>query len=229
MFLLFEVSRWLHIIAGFLALLLFWIPIVTKKGGKTHNRVGWLYVYAMSIVSVSAFYMGLYRIALDPAADASKISFSWFLLFISVLSGASAWYGIRVLRHKRRTAPHRKPVDLLFPTLLLVSGIGVSLYGFSIQMPLLQYFPFLGIGLGAAQLIYWLRSPKLSTHWVIEHISGMMTCSISTLTAFVVFGAPRLLAIESVSILLWFLPTIALTPITVFFVVKYIQKGRRTA
>ncbi len=157
----FHFSRWLHIVAGFLALLIFWIPIVTKKGGKTHNRIGWIYVYAMTIVSISALYMGIFRIFLDPTSDQDRISFSWFLIFISILSGASAWYGIRVLRFKRRQEKHRNVWDLMFPILLLLSGAGISIYGFTIAFPLLQYFPLLGIFLGVTHLLYWLKAPRL--------------------------------------------------------------------
>jgi len=48
-----------------LALCVFWIPIVTRKGRKIHRRSGWIYVAAMSIVSISALYMGIYRLAWD--------------------------------------------------------------------------------------------------------------------------------------------------------------------
>lgn len=220
----FQLSRWLHIIAGFLALLVFWIPIVTKKGGKTHNRVGWLYVYAMTIVSISALHMGIYRIFLDPASDQDRIAFSWFLIFISILSGASAWYGIRVLRFKRRQERHRNVWDLLFPILLAVSGVGISLYGFTIEFPLLQYFPLLGIFLGTTHLLYWLKAPRLKMHWIMEHIAGMLSCCIATITAFTVFGAPKLLDIKSVSIIVWLMPSIIIVPILIGFANYYKRK-----
>ncbi|WP_201317912.1 DUF2306 domain-containing protein [Paenibacillus sp. EPM92] len=220
----FHFSRWLHIVAGFLALLLFWIPIVTKKGGKTHNRIGWIYVYAMTIVSISALYMGIFRIFLDPASDQDRISFSWFLIFISILSGASAWYGIRVLRFKRRQEKHRNVWDLMFPILLLLSGAGISIYGFTIAFPLLQYFPLLGVFLGVTHLLYWLKAPRLKMHWVMEHIAGMLTCCIATITAFTVFGAPKLLQIQSVSTILWFIPTIVIVPLLIGFSNYYKKK-----
>ncbi|OES43874.1 hypothetical protein [Domibacillus iocasae] len=59
--------------------------------------------------------MGIYRIFWDPARNEETIPFAWFLIFITVLSGASAWYGIRVLRFKRRSEKHRSFVDFLFP------------------------------------------------------------------------------------------------------------------
>jgi len=220
----FDILRWGHIFFGFLALAVFWIPIVTKKGGRAHNRVGWVYVIAMGIVSATAFLMGIYRLAWDAGPDADAIPFAWFLMFISILSASTAWYGIRVLRHKRRKTRHRKPIDLLFPALLFVSGIGISAYGWIIDFPLLQYFPILGLFLGGTQLLYWLTVPANRSHWAVEHIVGMLSCCISTVTAFLVFGAPRLLGVESVNLVVWFLPTIVLVPLIIGFTAAYKKK-----
>lgn len=220
----FDIMRWLHIVSGFLALCVFWIPIVTRKGGRTHHRVGWLYVIAMGIVSVTAFFMGMYRIAWDAGPDPDAIPYSWFLLFVAVLSSATAWYGIRVLYHKKRQVVHRKWSDLLFPLILFGSGIGVSLYGLVIERALLQFFPLLGIFLGGTQLLYWLTVPVKKSHWVVEHIVGMMSCCISTLTAFLVFGIPRLLQVEAASLWIWLLPTVVLLPLIFAFTNTYKRK-----
>lgn len=55
---IFQIVLYLHILAGFTALIVFWIPLVTKKGGMIHRRVGWIYVWAMGIVSATAFLHG---------------------------------------------------------------------------------------------------------------------------------------------------------------------------
>ncbi|QGQ47033.1 DUF2306 domain-containing protein [Metabacillus sediminilitoris] len=222
--LIFSIVRVLHIIGGFTALFVFWIPIVTKKGGKVHNTVGWIYVYGMIVVAVSAFYMGFYKIFFDPSASNEDVSFSWFLIFISILSSASAYYGLRVLRFKTRKKPHTHLLDITYPTLLLTSGIGISIYGFFQHSPLLSWFPILGIFLGLNHLLYWLQKPKRNMHWLFEHFAGMLACSISTLTAFIVFGAPRLLNIESVNVFLWFLPTIVITPLIIALGIYYGRK-----
>jgi hypothetical protein len=54
---LFQSLRWVHIAAGSIALILFWIPAIARKGGRTHIRAGWIYVVCMSIVVVTAFAM----------------------------------------------------------------------------------------------------------------------------------------------------------------------------
>ncbi|USG63947.1 DUF2306 domain-containing protein [Brevibacillus ruminantium] len=209
----FAIFRLIHIIAGFLALTVFWIPIVTKKGGKAHVRVGWVYVIAMASVAVSALYMGIWRIGFDPNRTLDSTAFAWFLIYISLLSSATAWYGMRVLRFKKRAASHRKLWDLLFPGLLFLSSLVISGYGYAISFPLLTWFPLVGIFLGGTQLRYWLRPPVNKMHWWFEHLTGMMGCCIATITAFTVFGAPRLLQLDSVNPIIWFIPAIVIAPI----------------
>jgi len=226
---IFSFSRFVHIISGFLALVILWVPIFTRKGGKVHRRGGWIYVFSMTAVSVTALFMGVYRLTWDAGSDPDAIPFSWFLIFIAILSGATAWYGVRVLRYKKRKAPNRQFINLFFPILLLGSGIAMSIYGWMIDFPLLAYFPIVGIFLGASQLQYWFSSPNRRSHWIVEHLVGMLSCCIATITAFTVFGAPNLLQIDAVSILLWFAPTIVFVPLIIGFSVFYTKKldGKR--
>ncbi|MBU8880569.1 DUF2306 domain-containing protein [Bacillus sp. FJAT-29790] len=228
---IFSVFRMLHIIGGFTALLVFWVPMITKKGGKIHNFIGWVYVWAMAIVSISAFYMGIYRVLFDENANTERISFSWFLIFIAILSGASAWYGIRVLCFKKRTKAHRNIIDIFVSILLLTSGMAIGIYGVMIKSPLITYFPLLGLFLGSIQLNYWLRKPVKRMHWLFEHFGGMISCCISTVTAFATFGAPRLLNIQSSNLLLWLLPTFILVPVLIGFSMFYGKKysGKKQA
>jgi hypothetical protein len=61
-------------------------------------------------------------------------------------------------------------------------------------------------------------------HWIVEHLIGMLSCCISTITAFIVFGAPRLLQIDSVSLIFWLLPTIVIVPLIIGFSTYYTKK-----
>ena len=49
---------YLHIAGGSAALLSMFIPLVTKKGGLTHRRAGWVFVSGMTIVSITALPAG---------------------------------------------------------------------------------------------------------------------------------------------------------------------------
>src|ERR1700689_1572169 len=54
---LFLSLRWAHVVAGSMALMLFRIPVIAPKGGRAHVRAGWIYVFCMSVVVVTAFVM----------------------------------------------------------------------------------------------------------------------------------------------------------------------------
>lgn len=158
--------------------------------------------------------MGIYRIGFDASRNAAEKSFAFFLLFIAVLSASTAWNGIRVLRFKRRTRRRSLlSLDTGISLILVFSSIITMVIGWVNQFPLLQYFPVIGLFLGYGQLNYWLTPPQTKMHWYFEHFGNLIGCSIATITAFTVFGAPRLLNISSISIFLWFLPTIVLTPL----------------
>ena len=207
--------RALHIAAGFVALAVFLVPMLTRKGGRTHVRAGRVFALAMAIVAVTGLVLSGAGL-LGPRPRAMDA----FLLFISVLAGATTWYGVRVLRQKQRTGRHRDPLDLAMAALLLASGAAMALYGHSRGSALLAWFPLLGVGLGGAQLAYWLRPPKGRMHWWPQHMTGMFSACIGTVTAFLVVGAPGL-GLTGGSWVLWIAPSAVMVPILVVWIAYY--------
>ncbi|WP_342748243.1 hypothetical protein [Desmospora activa] len=74
----FQLFLVLHIVAGFVALAVFAIPILSRKGGRVHVVTGWIYTWAMSVVAVSAWVMGIYRIGWDPDKTAESVPLHGF-------------------------------------------------------------------------------------------------------------------------------------------------------
>lgn len=212
-----------HVLAGFAALGLFWIPVVTKKGGRWHRLSGWSYTWAMGTVAVTAVILALLRIFVEPGLTPDRFSFSVFLLFISVLAGATAYYGIRTLRIARTRERGVRWYDLGVSFLLLLSGVATVAFGAALKDPLITYFPIIGIVLGSTQLWFWWRPAGPWNKWVAEHLRGMLGCSIATITAFTVFGGPRLLGLEGGNLLLWFAPTLLLGPLIALYARRWSQ------
>src|ERR1700689_791038 len=113
---LFQSLRWVHIAAGSIALILFWIPAIAPKGGRTHIRAGWAYVACMSVVVLTAFAMrGLaftipfaIRQIARPLPSAALADFlrgqrlsATFLAYLAGLTLTSGWQGIWVVETKR--------------------------------------------------------------------------------------------------------------------------------
>ncbi|WP_052366368.1 hypothetical protein [Geomicrobium sp. JCM 19055] len=111
--------------------------------------------------------------------------------------------------------------------LLLLSAAAMSIYGFTNNDLLLAWFPFLGIFIASTQMFYWWRGSKFRRSWVVEHITGMLSCGISTVTAFVVFGAPRLFSLDEAPLWLWFAPTVILVPLIIYFTTLEYRKASR--
>ncbi|GAK00183.1 hypothetical protein JCM19055_3258 [Geomicrobium sp. JCM 19055] len=55
----------------------------------------------------------------------------------------------------------------------------------------------------------------------------MLSCGISTVTAFVVFGAPRLFSLDEAPLWLWFAPTVILVPLIIYFTTLEYRKASR--
>jgi uncharacterized membrane protein len=188
MALLFQSVLAVHVAAGAVALLVFWVPLVTKKGGRTHRRVGWVYVAAAATVAVTGF------VSCVPLVSGGS-PFRWragiFLAYVSVLAAASAQFGVRALRTKGRAGASRGAIDLVPPLLLVAGGVALAAFGIHRSMGLYVLFAALGVVLGLSQLRFWLTPPAHERAWFLAHMSGMGTSCITTVTAFVVVNARR--------------------------------------
>ena len=202
MILAFKIALWVHVLAGTVALSVFWLPLVSKKGGATHRRAGWVYVVAAWGIALTAF-VNCARMLLDdnPANDRAGI----FLAYVGVLAGANALIGVRALGTKRRVAGSRNPLDLTPPALLVVGGVALAAFGMHAAVPLFVVFAALGVTLGVTQLRFWLRPPASRHQWFFAHMAGMGGSCIATVTAFLVVNAHRF-GLGSADLVIWMAP-----------------------
>jgi uncharacterized membrane protein len=184
----FKLALWIHVLAGAVALSVFWLPLVAKKGGAIHRRVGWVYVAAAATIALTGF-VNCARMLTDanPANDRSGV----FLAYVGIIAAASAQIGVRALGTKRRTAASRNPVDLAPPALLALGGVGLAAFGLREAVPLYVIFAALGVTLGTTQLRFWLEAPATRAAWFFAHMAGMGGSCITTVTAFLVVNAHR--------------------------------------
>jgi uncharacterized membrane protein len=198
----FQLVLGLHIGAGILALLVFWVPLVTKKGGTTHRRVGWIYVVAASTVAVTGMVSCTHLIG---DGRPGRVRAGVFLAYVGVLAGASAQLGMRALRMKARTHASRAAVDLLPPVLLIAGGVALAAFGILHDRVLYVLFAALGVWQGLTHLRFWLTPPSHGRQWFLAHMSAMGTSCITTVTAFVVVNAQRL-GTRTFNLTLWAAP-----------------------
>lgn len=197
----------LHVLAGAVALLSMWVPIFSKKGGKLHRRAGWVYVWTMAVVSVSALVASGVRVALAP----DRREGSLFLMMVAILAGVATWWGVSVLRQKNRSTSSKRVLDWAAAAALLLSGLAGIVYWTLGAMLLFGIFGALNVAIGA-RFVHTLRTtPTNRWWWWFEHFFGMIVACIGTVTAFLVVNygsAPAALRAAIPSIAVWVAPGI---------------------
>jgi uncharacterized membrane protein len=219
-----ELLRGVHIAAGFLALLTFAVPLIARKGGLLHRRVGWVYVYGMYVAAATALLIVPIRMIERPLAQ-------WrgpvFLAYVALLSFTSARFGVGVLQQKTRTAPHARAVDLAVPGALLTAAVGLLILGAVLRDALLLSFAILGWVVAVPQIRVLRRAPTSKRWWLVEHLGAMLISTVATLTAFTVTNAHRFG--DSNHLVFWLGPTIVLVPLMIYWRRLYEKPGARLA
>lgn len=215
-----------HIAIGSVALVLFWVPVLARKGGPLHVRVGKIYVMAMYAVAVSAFLASIIAL-IDPVgirrpgetfdvADAAVLAaryrtFSLFLLMLSVLVYSALRHGLAALAARQNPNAMKHITHKATIASLAVLALAVGVFGL-MEMQLLPII-FAAISLLAA--FNMMRDVQKIAHTrkelVIAHLNGLIGSGIGAYTAFFAFGGARFLGEwlpGQWQVLPWVLPTI---------------------
>lgn len=194
----------IHLVAGLAALVLFWVPALTKKGGPWHRAAGRWYVRAMAIITVTGVALALLFLA------QGRWQSALFLLFLGVITGTSLWNGWRVLRTKRDPAGYLTGGHIAVALLNVVTGAALIAFGIAVEMPLLYAFGPVGLVIGGNMLAFapWRSSDPL--FWRVEHLTGMIGSGIASHVAFLAFGGSRLFGwgTSGYGLFLWLAPVV---------------------
>lgn len=174
-----------HIAAGTISLLIFWIPVFTKKGGKLHNKAGIFYTYTMWIVVVTAALLSIINLVQGDHITAA------FLGFLTVLTGHPLWYAVSILNHKKDIPISLIRLRKLLLATLVFGGAGLVIWSIILKVKgasiLLLIFGILGMT--QAPLLFRSDEKAQSEgNWIAAHINGMITTGIAAYTAFFAFG-----------------------------------------
>lgn len=214
--------RILHIAAGFTALVVAPLAMITRKGGDAHRKWGKAFFYAMAVVAFTAIIIGILR----PNV---------FLAMVAVFSFHMVASGYRALFHKK-LHEGQKParLDLILQgTAGLVNG-GLFIWGLTNLMLGNRSgsdVVFLVFGL-IGSLFVWRNmqafySRKQEKHaWLFSHMTGFLGGYIATVSA---FSAVNMEFIRPVW-LQWLWPTILGTPMIILWTRYYrkrLTRGRR--
>jgi uncharacterized membrane protein len=221
--LIYKSSLIIHVICGFLALVIGLIPMFTKKGGKVHNTSGNVYYWAMFGVFVTTVIFFI----LFPT------NFKYqFFLGIGILSFYQTYTGKRLLSMKKAINPSR--LDWVATSLITLAGVGLltaSILHFlknDISSSIL--FGVFGVGSlmsGIQDIRLWSgKIEHQKMNWLFNHIGRMLGSYSATVTAFCVNVVPRYLENMPSWVMLssWILPGVIIGYFSARTIRKYKAK-----
>jgi hypothetical protein len=226
---LYRVLLLFHVAAGFTGLVAFWIPVFAPKGGRVHIRAGTVFMICAYVVAGTALAIALLTLASpfgthpearpdDPArigAALTQLRFlEAFLGYLAIVTFATVWHGVRVMRSRRERKAIRTPLHTAVGVITVLAGAGVLVMGLTFDQQarwvLLALSP-IGFLVGSGMLRYARGERKeRMAHWY-EHLGSMLGGGIAFHTAFAVFGIRRFLEYDLsgiVGVLPWIAPTI---------------------
>lgn len=215
----------IHIAAGAISLILFWIPIFAKKGGINHVKLGKIYMWLMWIVVVTAAILSIKNLYVG------RIEAAAFLGFLTFITANPLWKGIAVLKHKKGLSKAFQRTHLIFESLILVAGVLLLGYGIYLKgeggAVLMIIFGILGVS-NLGSVLKLIKSPPQQMDWFTEHMADMIISGIAAYTAFFAFGGRTILGHIFTGywmIVPWVGPTI-IGIFTIKYLKKYYEKQR---
>jgi hypothetical protein len=239
-----------HIGAGFLAIFVYWLPLLAQKGSRIHVVCGRIFVLCAAFVPTSALVVCAWRFidpigSLSPEPQPSAEQAAEFVRLerlIFAFLGALAFYtlvplvlGVRVIR--TRAIPDRFAESGIRFLIWLEIAISVALITYAtahwIQNPAfaLSGVP-VGAGIAGMGAAYWdLRftatPPTSPMFWWYKHMEFMLRTGIAFHTAFVVFVLTPWfgsLGIGSWAFVPWLLPSLVGIPTVWLWIQSYRRK-----
>lgn len=198
----------IHVGAGSISLVLFWLPIITKKGGRAHITIGKAYVIAMWIVVITAFLLSVKNILIQNYIAAA------FLGFLSILTSAPLWYAKAILNHKKEMSRAYFNQFKVLHTVIFVMATGLVIWSILLKVQgaaiLLLVFGILGMtSFNDAFSDY--QKIRTREKWIVTHLRGMLSTGIAAYTAFFAFGGRQFfgdILTDQWMVIPWVLPAI---------------------
>ncbi|RUO63145.1 hypothetical protein CWI71_02675 [Pseudidiomarina insulisalsae] len=211
---------YLHVSAGVMAILVFWVPVLTRKGGLNHQRFGRYYRRLMYTVAGAAIIMSLLLLTIPTQVKPELLNadnlrttllnvraFALFLLLLGYITFISVLHGQLALSAQQDRRVFRQARFLFLVAGLNVLSLLVLYVGWTLSQPLMLVFGGLGLFDSINTWRYIYKSQVSARAWLCEHLSGYIGSGIAAYTAFITFGARHLLTLPGYwQLLFWVLP-----------------------
>jgi hypothetical protein len=227
-----------HIILGAATLVIFWLPVITKKGSKMHINIGKIYTYSMYAISISGIFLTTIAL-IDPIgvrvpnktltlAQKEELlevnrNLSLFLMMLSFLILTNVRHSILVLKAKKSRSILKSWSHVALVSSLTLLAIIVNIIGWLDTNWLLIIFSGISLFSSYGMWHYLFKSKLKQREWIIEHLNNILASGIGLYTAFFAVGGRHLMSEilpGSWQILAWITPAI----VGVFFSVRATKK-----
>ncbi len=203
-----NILLWIHIPAGTLSLILFWIPVMVKKGGQTHRLAGRIYYWCMWIVQISALLLCLVNLFFGNVISAA------FLGFLAILTGYPLWYSYEILQQKKVWSDSYFNTRRIFSWVLCLASVGMIIGAIILKFQdtgiLMMFFGILGVP-ALKDALMTKEVAMNQSNRLAMHIQGTIISGIAAYTAFLSFGGRTLfgdILTGTFQIIPWIAPTI---------------------
>lgn len=209
-----------HIMFGVMALILFWVPIVSRKGSINHKRFGSIYKYIIYYVAFAGIAMAS-LVIFDPitikghlyqgenqAEFINGIRRFWvFFVYLGLINVICVRQGMLALQCKTNTSVLRTPLSLAIQIVFLLGGLALVYIGFVYSSTLQIVFGILGSILAIQNLRFAFTRALTAKRYLHEHLAGFIGSGIGAYTAFLTFGGRQLLSdIGQWQLVFWIMP-----------------------
>lgn len=215
----------IHVVAGFTSLVLFWIPVIVKKGSTIHNKVGMWYVYMMTVVVLSSALLSIENLCQGLYQTAA------FLGYLAVLTGYPLWHGMSIFKCKKNKSDTFILILRTFNWSLLIGATGLLFYAYILNFQgssvLMIIFALLGLP-SIATLRLSKEKIRSNNNWLFYHLQGMIVSGIAAYTAFFAFGGRTFFGNIFTGywmIIPWVMPTVIGVVVIQLMKKKYLKKG----
>jgi hypothetical protein len=234
--LVFDVFLVIHIVAGAVGLVTFWIPVIGRKGSDSHKKWGRIFSRCIMTAGICAIAMSLVSLGWPlethpKLADAMMVRglFGWMMLYLAILTVSLVWHGLKAVELKGAHGEHRRWFPVLLQIAVIVSALNCAIRGYLIDQPLMMGIAVIGLASAVTNLWFIFTPAPWRLQYLIEHFKALVGAGISVYTAFFAFGAVRLHPKSAFDPLLWATPCTVGLGIILWHFVKTMKLKRQQA
>lgn len=236
----FDAFLFVHITTGAIGLVLFWIPVLGKKGDQTHRRVGQWYARLMLVTATMAFGMGMTTLLNPLPTHPKQVAlgwpdwriegiFGWMMLYLAILTVHLVWHGIVTIRNRRSHAANRHPANVALNVMVILAALVCAWRGWLISERLMMGISVVGVASGLTNLWFIYQASPSRMAYQLEHVKSIVGSGISVYTAFMAFGFVRLHPEGALDPRMWAIPLVIGLILIIYHQTRIRLAVRRTA